>query len=406
VADSESSQSAVASAFRQEYGRTVAVLLRSFGDLELVEDAVQDAFVAAAATWPTQGVPPNPQAWIVLAARRAALDRVRRAATARRHLTEPHAVAASPIGELDDELRLILLCAHPSLSPESQVALTLRFVGGLTTEEIARVFGVPSATIGQRLSRAKAKIRDARIPLRLPEPERWRDRIDVALAVVYAVYNEGYVATRGGLRRTDLLREGVRLARRLRELAPADPEAAGLLALLLLLQSRDRARVSPGGDIVPLPDQDRSTWDAALITEGHALVRWCLRTGTPGPYQLQAAIQAVHCDAATDAHTDWPQILALYDQLLALYPSAGARTARAFAVSKVEGPAAGLSALEECSTDQYVLAVRADLLAELGRHPDAALAFRAAADLTENTGEREHLERRAAREAQHPIAPR
>ena len=407
MADSglEDSQAAVAAAFRREYGRTVAVLLRSFGDLDLVEDAVQDAFAAAAATWPTRGVPPNPQAWIVLAARRAALDRVRRAATARRQMPEPPAVAAPAFAELDDELRLILLCAHPSLSSESQVALTLRFVGGLTTEEIARVFGVPSATIGQRLSRAKAKVRDAGVPLRLPEPERWRDRIDVALAVIYAIYNEGYVATRGELRRSELLREGVHLARRLRELAPADPEAAGLLALLLLLQARDPARASPDGSIVPLPDQDRSRWDAALIAEGHALVRGFLRAGSPGPYQLQAAIQAVHCDAATDADTDWAQILALYDHLLALYPSAGARTARAVAVGKVSGPEAGLSALEECGDDQYVLAVRADLLGQLGRHDEAALVFRAAADSTDNIREREHLERRAAHAAQRSPTP-
>ncbi len=385
-------QAAVLRAFRCEYGRTVAVLMRSLGDLDAAEDAVQEAFTAAAATWPTQGVPPNPQAWLVTTARRRAIDTLRRQDTARRHLAAaPLPVAAGPSGELDDELRLLLLCAHPALSPESQVALTLRFVGGLTAAEIARAFGVPEATIAQRLSRAKTKIRAAGIALRLPEPDRWRDRVDVALAVVYAISNEGYLTTAGPLHRQDLTQEAIRLARHLRLLVPDDPEAKGLLALLLLLRSRDPARVGPGGGLVPLPQQDRSRWDRALIAEGHDLVRECLARGEPGPYQIQAAIQAVHCDAAHDADTDWRAILALYDQLLPMLNTQAVRTARALAAAKVYGAAAGLALLPVDTDDRYTLAMRGDLLAELGRTDEAAAAFARAAGLATNDAERAHV---------------
>lgn len=383
---------AVRRAFRSEYGRTVAVLMRSLRDLDAAEDAVQEAFTAAAATWPDQGVPPNPQAWLVTTARRRAIDTLRRQDTARRHLAEATLpVASEPSGELDDELRLLLLCAHPALSPESQVALTLRFVGGLTAAEIARAFGVPEATIAQRLSRAKAKIRAAGIALRLPEPDRWRDRVDVALAVVYAISNEGYLTTAGPLHRPDLTEEAIRLARHLRSLVPGDPEAKGLLALLLLLRSRDPARIGPDGGLVPLPRQDRSRWDRVLIAEGHDLVRECLARGEPGPYQVQAAIQAVHCDAGRDADTDWAQILALYDQLLPMLDTRAVRTARALAAAKVYGAAAGLALLPDDADDRYTLAMRGDLLAGLGRADEAAAAFAEAAQLATNDAERAHL---------------
>ncbi len=387
---------AVARAFRADYGRTVAVLMRQLGDLDAAEDAVQEAFAAAAATWPRQGVPPNPQAWIVTTARRRAIDRLRRDATARRHgpgLAPPAVV--EPGSELDDELRLVLLCAHPALSAESQVALTLRFVGGLTAAEIARAFGTTEATMAQRLSRAKGKIRDAAIGLRLPEPDRWRDRVDVALAVIYGIYNEGYVATSGSLTRPDLAAEAVRLARHLRVLAPDDLEVKGLLALVLLLHSRAATRTDPAGRLVPLPEQDRARWDHTLVAEGHRLVRECLAAGRPGPYQIQAAIQAVHADAAIDADTDWRQLLALYDQLLTVVDTSATRTARAIVLARVHGPERGLAALPD-GGDHYTLAVRGTLLAELGRRAEAAAAFARAAELTDNATEREHLLARAA----------
>lgn len=389
-------QAAVLRAFRSEYGRTVAILVRTFRDLDLVEDAVQEAFATAAELWPTRGVPPNPQAWIVTTARNRAIDRVRRLDTAARYapdLVRP--AVADPAGELDDELRLVLLCAHPSLSPESQVALTLRFVGGLTAAEIARAFGTSEATIAQRLSRAKAKIRDADIAPRLPEPDRWRDRVDVALAVVYAIHNEGYVTTAGPLVRDDLSREALRLARHLLALAPHDPEVRGLLALLLLVEARRPARVDADGRLVSLADQDRTRWDAALVAEGHRLVRECLALGRPGPYQVQAAIQAVHCDAATAEATDWSQVLALYDQLLAHLGTVAVRTARAVAVGRVHGPDAGLAALPPGAEDRYTLAVRGDLLATAGRPDEARAAFARAAELAPNASEARHLRGRA-----------
>jgi RNA polymerase sigma-70 factor (ECF subfamily) len=402
VIDPSGAQTAVLREFRSEYGRAVAVLLRTLGDLDAAEDAVQDAFAAAAATWPSRGVPPNPQAWIIATARHRAVDRWRRADTAHRHLPDlarPVAVDP-PSGELDDELRLMFLCAHPSLSPPSQVALTLRFVAGLTAAEIGRAFGAPETTIAQRLSRAKAKVRGAGIGMRLPEPERWRDRLDTVLAVVYAVYNEGYLASAGPLTRGELTREGVRLARHLAAMAPGDGEVKGLLALLLLLQAREPARATADGRLVPLPEQDRTRWDQALIEEGHRLVRDCLAAGRPGPYQIQAAIQAVHCQAARDEDTDWAQILALYDHLLVFLPTAAARVGRTVAVGKVHGPAAGLDALDalgEAAADQYGLAVRADLLQSLGRHDEARAAFLRAAGLAGNDAERRLLQDRASR---------
>lgn len=387
-------RAAVHRAFRSEYGRTVAVLMRSLGDLDAAEDAVQDAFAAAADTWPTQGVPPNPQAWIVTTARRRAIDRIRRAQTEQRFAPQ---IASHPVAEVggggDDELRMILLCTHPSLSPETQVALTLRFVGGLTVAEIARAFGSTETTTAQRLSRAKRKIKDARIGL--PEPGRIRDRLNVVLAVIYAIYNEGYVTTAGPLSRFDLSQEGVRLARLVAGLSKGSLESQGLLALLLLLQARRPARIADDGTLIPLPEQDRGLWDRGMIAEGQALVRECLAADQPGPYQLQAAIQAVHCDAARDEDTDWRQILALYDLLLPLVPTDAVRTARVVALSRVDGPKAALDQLDADSHDHYVLAVRADLLATLGDATAARAAFRRAASFAENEAEQTHLLRRA-----------
>ena len=384
---------AVHRAFRSEYGRTVAILMRTTGDLDAAEDAVQEAFTAAADSWPTDGVPPNPQAWIVTTARRRAIDRIRRGQTEQRFAPQIARPAVSEPEAGDDELRMILLCTHPSLSPESQVALTLRFAGGLTTAEIARAFGTGEATAGQRLSRAKKKIADASIGL--PSPARLHDRLPVVLAVIYAIYNEGYVTTAGPPSRFDLCQEGVRLAR-LVSAASGEPEAVGLLSLLLLLQSRRSARVSDDGRLIPLPEQDRSAWDRDLIDEGQDLVRACLIRNRPGQYQLQAAIQAVHCDAADDAATDWAQILALYDQLTAMAPTDRVRTARLVAFSRVHGPEAALAESGPVDAgDQYSLAVRADLLARAGRAEESAALFKQAADLAANPAERAHLRDRA-----------
>ncbi|MFC0674869.1 RNA polymerase sigma factor [Brachybacterium hainanense] len=386
---------AVHRAFRAEHGRTVSILLRMLGDLDAAEDAVQDAFLAAAETWPRQGVPPNPQAWIVAAARNRAIDRIRRARTEARFapmLVEDPSVP-DPAGAEDDELRMMLLCTHPSLSPETQVVLTLRFVGGLTVPEIARALGAAEASVAQRLSRAKRKIREARIGL--PEPGRISDRLDVLLAVTYAIGNEGYVTTAGPLSRLDLSQEAVRLARLIAGRARGEPEAVGLLALLLLLRARLPARAADDGRLVPLPEQDRGRWDRTMIAEGHALVRECLALARPGPYQLQAAIQAVHCDAACDAETDWGQILALYDMLLPMLPTAAVRTGRLVALSRVEGPEAALSQMDPAGEDRYGMALRADLLARSGRGALARDLFQRAAGMAENEAEREHLRRRA-----------
>lgn len=390
---------AVARAFRADYGRCVPILLRVTGNLATAEDAVQDAFTSAAAAWSAQGVPPNPQAWVVAAARNSAIDRHRRDVTARRFAP---ALARSEQAELQegtdtaDELAMVFLCCHPALSPDSQVALTLRYVGGLTTAEIARAFGAAESTIGQRLSRGKAKIEAAHVPLRLPPPATWDERMASVLAVIYAIFNEGYAASTGPLVRDDLAAEGVRLARALFRMAPHDPEVRGLLALLLLLDSRRPARVSAEGELVPLPEQDRRLWKQASVDEGHHLVRECLAIDRPGPYQVQAAIQAVHCDANSADDTDWVQILTLYDSLLLMLPTPVVAVNRAVALGKVHGPEAALEALDVLGAeDHYARAVRADLLAAAGRPGDAAQPFLAAARQTPNDAERNHLLRRA-----------
>jgi len=408
----------LAEVFRREAGRCTATLIRVLGDIDLAEDSVAEAFAIAAAKWPVDGVPPNPGGWLTTAARNRAVDRLRREATRDdRHRAalrlydddtmEPRDPELADLDALvdvipDDQLRLLFLCCHPSLAPDAQVALTLRLLGGLDTPEIARSFLVPEATLAQRIVRAKRKLRDNHAPYRVPRAAELPERLHAVLTTVYLIYTEGHTATTGdSLTRVELSTEAIRLGRLLVELMPDEPEAVGLLALMLLTEARRPARTAADGSMIRLADQDRTLWDRGLIAEGHALVRACLRRNQPGPFQVQAAIAAVHADAPTAEATDWSQIVALYDQLLALRPNAVVAMNRAVAVAEVDGPAAGLAALAEIDATrvadyQPFHAIRADLLARVGDTDAARSAYDAALALTTNVAERRFLEGRRA----------
>ncbi|MUL48996.1 RNA polymerase sigma factor [Mycobacterium sp. CBMA293] len=393
----------IAEVFRREYGRAVAVLVRRFGDIDLAEEAVQEAFARAVNRWPQTGPPPSPAGWIITTAANAIVDRFRRESV--RDQRHAQAAVLYPVADddlieegpvRDDRLRLIFTCCHPALAIEARVALTLRLLGGLSTKEIARGFLVSEPTVAQRLVRAKRKIRDAHIPYRLPHDADLPERVHGVLTVVYLIFNEGHTASSGeNLVRVDLTTEAVRLGRLLAELMPDEPEVLGLLALMLMTDARRAARTDPEGQLVLLADQDRRQWDRGLITEGQSLVRLCLRLNRPGPYQIQAAINAVHSDAPTASATDWTQILTLYDQLMAIGPTPVVALNRAVAVSEVQDAQTALDLVDALALQDYHVfhAVRAALLSRLGRTTQAADAYGRAAALAPNAVEQAHLQR-------------
>ncbi len=384
--------------FRDEYAVVVAALARRFGDLDIAEEAAGEAIVVAVERWPLDGVPPNPGGWLTTTAHRKAIDRLRREATRdTRHRQAAMSHDDSPAPDTgpveDDRLRLVFTCCHPALAPAARVALTLRLVAGLTVAEIAAAFLVPETTMAQRITRAKAKIKAAKVPYRVPRDEDLPARTSAVLAVVYLVFNEGYLATAGEEPvRDDLCEEAIRLARLLRVLLPRDPEVDGLLALLLLTHARGPARVQDRV-LVPLDEQDRTRWRRELIDEGHDLVRACLAVNRAGPYQLQAAVNAVHTDAETAADTDWSQIAALYDQLATIDSSPVVALNRAVALAELDGPEVGLALVDRLDLVAYHpwQATRADLLRRLGRHAEARAAYDAAIALTDNEAERAFL---------------
>jgi len=388
--------------FRREHGRAVAVLTRQLGDIALAEEAVQDAFATALEHWPRNGTPPAPAGWIITTARNRAIDRLRREASrdarheAAMQMLEPD---ENDHDVNDDHLRLIFTCCHPAIALESQIALTLRLLCGMSTAEIARAFLISETTLAQRLSRAKSKIRAAGIPYRVPDAEDLPERLRSVLAVVYLVFNEGYSASAGDeLLRPALIEDALRLGRLLHELLPRDGEVAGLLALMLLIDARRAARLDDSGAVVRLAEQDRSRWNRARIAEGQALLRECLARNRPGPYQLQAAINAVHADARDAGSTDWVQILALYDQLMALTPNAVIALNRAVVIAEVHGPEQALRLVEELDLPGYpwLHAVKADLLRRIGQRDAAAQSYQAAIRHCTNGREREYLERQCA----------
>ncbi len=394
--------------FRAEHGRILATLIRLLGDIDVAEEALQEAFAAALEQWPVAGTPTNPVAWLVSTGRHKSIDRLRRRARLAekqeeiaRHMELSAAEDAAPVPE--DRLRLIFTCCHPALATEAQVALTLRTLAGLSTEEIARAFLVPAPTMAQRLVRAKAKIRVARIPYQVPPTDALADRLEAVMVVVYLVFNEGYAASFGArLVRHELCEEAIRLGRMLVEVLPAHAEPMGLLALMLLHDSRRETRLDGSGDIVLLEDQDRTRWDRAQIDEGAALVEAALREGgrPPGSYALQAAIAALHAQAPTAAATDWTQIAALYGMLARVHPSPVVELNRAVAVAMSGGIERGLALVDaldhrgELAGYHLLPAARAELLRRLGRHTEAAESYRRALALVSNEPERRHLERR------------